>query len=113
MDKKVAVTFTLTGTEVKFENQQLAEELCKPIIRKFKWSKVYSFSKDNILGAHPADMQSIRKSNKRIRYFLCVIDIVSKHAWDAHFEDKKKVLQLVMHFKSFCISLNENDTNYG
>ena len=33
--------------EIK-ENQQLANELHKPIIRKFKKRKVYSFFKDNI-----------------------------------------------------------------
>ena len=34
-------------TEIK-ENQQLANELHKPIIRKFKKIKVYSSFKDNI-----------------------------------------------------------------
>ena len=37
-------------------NEQLAEELHKPIIKKFKKVKVYSLFKDNILGADLADM---------------------------------------------------------
>ena len=37
-------------------NEQLAEELHKPIIKKFKKRKVYSSFKDNIWGADLADM---------------------------------------------------------
>ena len=54
------------------ENQQLADELHKPIIRKFKKRKVYSSFKDNIWGVDLADMQLISKYNKAIRYLLCV-----------------------------------------
>ena len=50
------------------ENKQLANELQKPIIRKFKKRKVYSYFKDNILGVDLADMQLINKYNKGIRY---------------------------------------------
>ena len=41
--------------EIK-ENQQLANELHKPITRKFKKRKVYSSFKDNIWGVDLADM---------------------------------------------------------
>ena len=40
-------------------NEQLAEELHKPIITKFKERNVYSGFKDNIWGADLADMQLI------------------------------------------------------
>ena len=43
------------------ENQQLANELHKLIIRKFKNRKVYSSFKDNICDVHLADMQLISK----------------------------------------------------
>ena len=43
------------------ENQQLANELHKPIFRKFKKGKVYSSFKDNIWGVDLADMQLISK----------------------------------------------------
>ena len=46
------------------QNQQLAEELHKPIIRKFKKRKVHSAFKDNIWGTDLADMQLISKYNK-------------------------------------------------
>ena len=45
-------------------NEQLAKELHKPIIRKFKKRKVYSEFRDNIWGADLADIQLINKLNK-------------------------------------------------
>ena len=68
------------------ENQQLANELHKPIIRKFKKRKLYSSFKDNIWGVDLADMQLISKHNKGIKYLLCVIDLFSKYAWVCSFE---------------------------
>ena len=73
------------------ENKQLADELQKPIIRKFKKRKVYSSFKGNIWGVDLADMQLISKHNKRIRYLLCVIDLLSKYAWVVPLKDKRGV----------------------
>ena len=56
-------------------NYQLANELHKPIIRKFKKRKVYSSFRDNIWGVDLADMQSLSKYNKGIKYLLCAIDL--------------------------------------
>ena len=70
---------------------QLAEELHKPIIRKFEKRTVYSGFKDNIWGADLADMQLINKFNKGFRFLLCVIDILSKYAWVVSLEDKKDI----------------------
>ena len=50
--------------EIK-RNQQLANELHKPIIRKFKKRKVYSSFKDNIWCVDLADMQLISKYKKK------------------------------------------------
>ena len=44
-------------------NYQLANELHKPIIKKFKKRKVYSSFRDNIWGVDLADMQSLSKFN--------------------------------------------------
>ena len=71
------------------ENRQLANELHKPIIEKFKTRKVYSSFKDNIWGADLADMQLISKYNKGIRYLLCAIDLFSKYAFAVPLKDKK------------------------
>ena len=76
--------------EIK-ENQQLANELHKPVIRKFKKRKVYSSFKDNISGVDLADMQLISKCNKGIRYLLCAIDLFSKYACVVPMKDKKGV----------------------
>ena len=56
----------------------LADELHKPVIKKFKKRKLYSQFKDNIWGVDLADMQSLSKKNKGIRYFLGIIDLYSK-----------------------------------
>ena len=80
------------GVNIPLEfNEQLAKELHKPIIRKFKKGKVYSGFKDNIWGADLADMQLISKFNKGYRFLLCVIDIFSKYAWVVPLKDKKGV----------------------
>ena len=71
-----------SGSGIKNEitqNQQLAEQLYKPIIREFKKRKAYSLFKDNICGAALADMQLISKFNKIITLLLCVIDTYSKY----------------------------------
>ena len=70
------------------QNIQLADELHKPIIRKFKKRKVYSSFRDNIWGADLADMQLISKFNKGFRFLLCVIDVFSKYAWVVPLKDK-------------------------
>ena len=68
-----------TGSGIKNEikqNQQLENELHKPIVIKFKRRKVYSSFKDNICGVDSADMQLISKYNIGIRCLLCAIDIL-------------------------------------
>ena len=87
-DKKTA------GGAVKNENmsdQQLAEELHKPIIIKFKKRKLYSSFIDNVWGTDLGDMQLISKVNRWIRFLFCVIDNFSKHAWLFPLKDKKGI----------------------
>ena len=84
----------LKGSGVNIEvklSEQLAKQLHKPIITKFKKRAVYSGSKDNILGDDLADMQLISKFNKRFRFLLCLIDIFSKYAWVVALKDKNGV----------------------
>ena len=87
------------------QNLQLAEELHKPIIKKFKKRKVYSGFKDNIWGADLADMKSLSKYNKGIKYLLCAIDLFSKYAWVIPIKDKKGI-SIVNAFQKI---LNESD----
>ena len=69
----------------------LAGELHKPIIRKFNKRKVYSQFKDNIWGVDLADMQSLSRKNKGIKYLLCAIDLFSKYAFVIPLKDKKGI----------------------
>ena len=69
----------------------LADELHKPVIKKFNKRKVYSQFKDNIWGADLADMQSLSRKNKGIKYLLCVIDLYSKYAFVIPLKDKKGI----------------------
>ena len=70
-------------------NYQLVNELHKPIIGKCKNRKVYSSYRDNIWGVDLADMQSLSKCNKRIKYLLCAIGLFRKYAWVIPIKDKK------------------------
>ena len=54
------------------QNQQLPEEIHKPIIRKFEKRKVHAAFKDNIWGADLADIQLSSKYNKGNRFLLRV-----------------------------------------
>ena len=63
----------------------------KPIIRNFKKKRVYSGFKDNIWGADLADMQSLSKYNKGIKYLLYAIDLFCKYAWIIPIKDKKGI----------------------
>ena len=69
----------------------LADELHKPIIRKFNKRKVYSQFKDNTWGVDLADMQSLSRKNKGIKYILCAIDLYSKYAFVIPLKDKKGI----------------------
>ena len=72
-------------------NKILAEELHKPVIKKFNKRKVYSQFRDNIWGVDLADTQSLSKKNKNIKYILCAIDLFSKYAFVVPLKDKKGI----------------------
>ena len=61
-------------------NYKLSNKLHKPILRKSKKRKAYSSFRDNIWGVDLADMQSLSKYNRGIKYLLCVIDLFRKYA---------------------------------
>ena len=95
------------------KNMQLADELHKPIIRKFKKRKVYSSFKDNIWGVDLADMQLLSKFNKEFRFLLCVIDIISKYAWVIPLKNKEGVSTVNAFQKTFKKNLIESLIKYG
>ena len=69
----------------------LADKLHKPVIKKFNKRKVYSQFKDNIWGVDLADMQSLSKKDKGIKYLLCAMDLYSKYAFVIPLKDKKGI----------------------
>ena len=70
-------------------NEILAEELHKPIIKNFKRRKVYSSFTDNIWGIDLTDMSLISRFNKGIKYLLCVIDLFSRYSWVIPLKNKE------------------------
>ena len=101
-----------SGAKLIPENEQLANELHKPIIRKFEKRRVYSTFKDNIWGVDLADMQLLSKCNKGIRFLLGVIDIFSKYTWIVPLKDKKWI-SIVKEFQIILKQSIENQIKYG
>ena len=66
--------------KLKFTNK-LAEELYKPVTRKFQRRRVNVNSIDEIWAADLIDMQAFSKDNNGIKYLQSVIDIFSKFVW--------------------------------
>ena len=87
-DKKSTESGTANST-AEPSSLILADELHKPVIKKFNKRKVYSQFKDNMWGVDLADMQSLSKKNKGIKYLLCAIDLFSKYAFVVPLKDKK------------------------
>ena len=59
------------------------------LLENLKKRKVYSSFRDNIWGVDLADMQSLSKYNKGIKYLLSAIDLFSKYASVLPIKDKK------------------------
>ena len=66
----------------------LAEELHKPIRRKFKRRRVLVNGRDKIWAADLVDMQAFSKFSRNVKYLLAVIDVFSKYGWLIPFKDK-------------------------
>ena len=71
----------MDGGRRKKKVSTLAEELHKPIRRKFKRRRVLVNGIDKIWAADLADMQAFSKFNRGIKYLLAVIDVFSKYGW--------------------------------
>ena len=77
-----------TGSGANF-NEELAQELHKPVIKKFKRRKLCVRLKDNIWAAVLAEIGSLSSKNRGVKYLLCVIDVFTKYAWVKPLKDKK------------------------
>ena len=103
-----------SGADVSFENKsatepnyQLANELHRQIIKEFKKRKVFSSLKDNSWGVDLADVQSLSKYNKGIKYLLCAIDLFSKYEWVVPLKDKRGITIVKLKLK------DTNQIKYG
>ena len=67
----------------------LAQELRKPVIKKFKRKEVYARFKDNIWAADLADMESLSSMNRAAKNLLCITDVFTKYAGVKPLTDKK------------------------
>ena len=103
LDINVDLIQWTSGETVENENickKEVAEELHKPIIKKFKERKVQSAFTSNNWDDDLADMNFISKINMRIYFLLCVTDIYSKYAWVIPLKDKKEIT-IANAFQSF------------
>ena len=95
-----------TGSGISV-NEQLAEELHKPVIKKFKRRKFYARFKANIRAADLAEIESLSSKNKNVKYLLCLIDVFAKYAWVKPLKDKKKKKQKQTEKKQFLLLLSK------
>ena len=87
--KGTGLNLLVNSPQNSLNNEILANELHKPIIKNFKRRKAYSLSKDNIWVVDLADMRLISEFNKGIKYLLCVIDLFSRYSWVIPLKNKK------------------------
>ena len=85
-----ALVQKIIGTKVRFgwglkKNSRwtdaLAEELHKPVTRKFEKRRVIARGVDNIWAADLVDMKAFAKDNEGVKYLLTVLDVFSKYGW--------------------------------
>ena len=89
--KSMGTGFKKLKNTTKSNSSILTDELHKPITKKINKRKVYSQFKDNIWGVDLAEMPSLSRKNKGIKYLLCVIDLYSKYAFVIPLKDKKGI----------------------
>ena len=69
-------------------SSQLADELHKPVRRKFAKRHVFAKQIDDIWVADLVDMSSFSKTNKGYKFLLTVIDVYIKYGWIVSLKNK-------------------------
>ncbi len=62
--------------------KQFANEVHKPVVRKFKRRKVISNGINDIWAVDLVDMQEWADNNDGYKYMLNIIDVFSRYAWN-------------------------------
>ena len=75
-------------------NEQLAEELHKPVLKKFKRRKVYLRFQENIWAADLVEMGSLSSRNNNVKYLLWVMHVFTEYAWIQPLKDNKHKVAL-------------------
>ena len=104
-------------------NEKLAQELYKPVIKKFKGRKLYARFK--IKFGQQIQLYKIIILFCGVQFLLCVINVFTKYAWVKHLKGKKaetvlhgfieivnesnRKLNGLIKEKSFIIDLCKND----
>ena len=70
-------------------SDQLAEELHKPVRRKFERRRVIVGGIDKIWAADLVDMSAFSRDNRGFKFILSIIDVFSKYGWLVPLKDKK------------------------
>ena len=71
-------------------NEQLAEELHKPGIKKWGRRQVHARFKDNTWASDLAEMEWFSTKKKSVKYLLCAIDVFAKYAKFKPLKDQKR-----------------------
>jgi len=93
VDKKIVQTIIGTKRRLGFGvnkwSDKLADELHRPVKRKFRKRRVYVKGTNKIHASDLVDMQAFSKSNNGYRYILMIIDTFSKYGWAIPIKTKK------------------------
>ena len=86
--KRKAKDIALLEPKVLKWSDQLAEELHKPVVRRFCKRRVIISGIYEVWAVDLVDMQAYAEYNDVKKYFLCVIDLFSKYGWIVPLKDK-------------------------
>ena len=79
----------LEGLAPRSWQEELADELHKPVRRNFRKRRVIVKGIDDIWCSDLVEMQKFAKWNKGYRYLLMVLDVFSKYGWIVPLKNKK------------------------
>ncbi|PFX25400.1 putative uncharacterized transposon-derived protein F54H12.3 [Stylophora pistillata] len=87
--KKKKDQLEMQGSASKGWQEELADELHKPVRRNFRKRRVIVNGIDEIWCSDLVEMQKFAKWNKGYRYLLMVLDVFSKYGWIVPLKNKK------------------------